>query len=65
MGLFSRQEHDHGILRRAITVAFEHVKRDTSHVFNWLSYFHQKHQQHDERLAKIEQQLTYMPKSHQ
>lgn len=65
MSLFSKQDHKEGFLRRAITVAFEHVKRDTSHIFNWLSYFHQKHQQHDERLAKIEQQMTYIPKSHQ
>lgn len=65
MALFAKQDNNIGVLHRAVSMAFEHVKRDTSHIFNWLGYFHQKHQQHDERLAKIEQQLTYMPKSHE
>ena len=63
MALFAKQDPNIGVLHRAVSMAFEHVKRDTGHIFNWLGYFHQKHQQHDERLDKIEQQMTYMPKS--
>lgn len=62
MRLFTQEQPFHR-LHQALTIAFEHVKRDTSHIFDWLKYFHDKHQHHDERLAKIEQQLTYMPKS--
>lgn len=63
--LFGKKEtEDHGA-RYAITHAFHHVKNDIQHLLNWIKYFHEKHQSHDERLAKIEEQLTYMPKSHE
>ena len=67
MGLFSRQETEpeEGRLHHALRMAFEHVRRDTSNIFEWIRYFHHKHQQHDQRLDNIEQQLAYIPKSHQ
>ena len=57
-GLFTKQKHDMGKLHYILKIAFERVKSDMHNIFSWVNYFHQKHQQHDERLAKIEQQLA-------
>ncbi|MBW2996439.1 hypothetical protein KY332_04005 [Candidatus Woesearchaeota archaeon] len=57
-GLFTKQRHDIGKLHYILKIAFERVKTDMHNIFSWVNYFHQKHQQHDERLAKIEQQLA-------
>ena len=66
MGFFRKNDEQQvSFLHNALSIAFEHVKRDISHVTSWINYFHQKHQQHDERLEKIEQQMQIMPKSHQ
>jgi hypothetical protein len=64
MAIFSKNQPVQAESHSLVKAAFDHVKRDIMHVFDWLKYFHEKHKQHDERLAKIEQQLTYMPKSH-
>lgn len=64
MDIFRKEEPDHeSRIHHMLSAAFSHVKRDISHVFNWINYFHKKHQQHDERLARIEFQLQNMPKS--
>lgn len=49
----------HGFLQ----AAFQKVKHDTTTLFRWINYFHAKHQEHDQRLADIEHQLYYMPKT--
>jgi len=46
-----------------LSVAFAKVKNDMMQVTNWLKYFNQKHQEHDQRLQMIEQQLDYIPKT--
>ncbi len=56
--LFTKQKHEIGKLHYILKLAFERVKGDMHNIFAWVRYFHQKHQQHDERLTKIEQQLT-------
>jgi hypothetical protein len=67
MGFFRKDDQEYHVskLHNALEIAFDHVKKDTSHIFNWLSFFHGKHKEHDERLAKIESQMQVMPKSHQ
>ena len=50
-------------IHSVIAMAFHKVKQDTSLLFKWVSYFHQKHQEHDERIAEIERQIYYMPKT--
>ena len=58
MALFYKQEnHEVGKLRYILKLAFEKVKTDINNMFQWINYFHQKHQEHDERLGKIEQHL--------
>jgi hypothetical protein len=57
-GLFTKQKHDMSRLHYILKLAFERVKSDMQNIFHWINYFHQKHQHHDERLAKIEQQLA-------
>jgi Na+/phosphate symporter len=42
-------------LHAAIGTAFEYVKKDTSHLFSWVNYFHQKHQEHDQKFNSINQ----------
>ncbi|MBR9691524.1 hypothetical protein GOV06_01945 [Candidatus Woesearchaeota archaeon] len=61
MGLFTTQKHDIGRLHYILKLAFERIKSDMHNIFQWVTYFHQKHQEHDERLAKIEQRLAYAP----
>lgn len=66
MEIFSKKEDDtEGRLHHMLSAAFNHVKRDINHVYNWINYFHKKHQDHDERLAKIERQLENIPKTHE
>ena len=50
-------------LHNFLSTAFQKVKHDTTTLFNWTNYFHNKHQQHDQRLEEIERQLYYMPKT--
>ena len=60
---FKKKEVNSADSDSAITHAFTHVKNDIYHVFNWLKYFHSKHNSHDERLAKIEQRIESLEKS--
>jgi hypothetical protein len=58
--------HEDGWMHRlhnSLGAAFGKIKQDFSHVFDWINYFHQKHQEHDSRLGEIERQLYYMPKT--
>jgi len=48
-----------------LSLAFQKVKHDMNHTFRWLQYFHSKHNETDIRLARIEQQVAYLPKSHE
>ncbi len=48
----------------SVSLAFDLIKRDFAHITNWIHYFHSKHQEHDLRLSKIEEQLQLVPKSH-
>lgn len=65
MAWFSKKESNieksrlHGFLQ----TAFSKVKHDTSTLFSWIHYFNSKHEEHDQRLAEIEHQLYYMPKT--
>lgn len=65
MGLFTRSVEQGGLhrLHHFLKLAFQKVKQDTSHVFDWIHYFHKKHQEHDSRLDEVETQLYNMPKS--
>jgi hypothetical protein len=58
MGLFTRQEPDTGRLHYILKLAFERVRNDMHNLFHWVNYFHQKHQEHDERFARLERGLT-------
>ena len=48
-----------------LSLAFQKVKQDMSHTFRWLQYFHNKHNETDMRIARIEQQMAYLPRSHE
>ena len=50
-------------LHNSLGAAFGKIKQDFSHVFDWINYFHKKHEEHDSRLEVIERQLYHMPKS--
>ena len=50
-------------LHHFLSSAFQKVKHDTSTIFSWISYFHSKHNEHDSRLAELERQIYYMPKT--
>jgi len=52
-------------LHNFLSLAFQKVKQDMNHTFRWLHYFHQKHNETDQRLAQIEQHLSYLPSSHE
>jgi len=58
MGLFTKTTQEEGVIHHALKFAFDHIKRDVSYIFQWLDYFHKKHQSHDEKFQKIEQQLN-------
>ena len=62
MGLLTRTDGE-SKLHHFLKLAFRKVKHDTSHLFDWVRYFHSKHQEHDSRLDDIEAQIYYMPKS--
>ena len=49
----------HGFLQ----AAFQKVRHDTSTLFSWIHYFNSKHEAHDQRIAEIEKQIYYMPKT--
>jgi hypothetical protein len=51
-------------LHNFLSMAFQKVKQDMNHTFRWLHYFNQKHNETDQRLAKIEEYLDYLPGSH-
>jgi len=59
MGLFTKQQQDPGRLHYILKLAFERVRCDMHYIFSWVNYFHQKHQEHDARLLKIEQNLAH------
>ncbi len=58
VGLFTKQKHDMGRIHYILKLAFERVKSDMHNIFSWIDYFHKKHQQHDEKLASIEERLN-------
>ncbi|MBD3248613.1 hypothetical protein GF336_01035 [Candidatus Woesearchaeota archaeon] len=61
MGIFSslsqKDSHVHK-LHQAVSFAFQKVKDDTSQIFQWLQHFHQKQQDTDQRLARIEEHIA-------
>ena len=57
MGLFTRSEYHESSVHEAMKDAFYHVKKDVFHIFDWLNYFHQKHQHHDQKLNYHDQKL--------
>jgi hypothetical protein len=52
-------------LHNLLNLAFQKVKQDMHHTFRWLEYFHNKQNETDMRLARIEEHLTYIPSSHE
>ena len=64
MAWFLKQKHDSGRLHYILRMAFERVKSDTQNLFEWINYFSEKHEEHDKRLAIIEQHLRQTPKIH-
>jgi tetrahydromethanopterin S-methyltransferase subunit G len=65
MRIFKAKKNEVAVSRihSFLSVAFTKVKNDMMQVTNWLKYFHQKHQEHDQRLNEIEQQISYIPKT--
>ncbi|MBW2993451.1 hypothetical protein KY317_02660 [Candidatus Woesearchaeota archaeon] len=65
MGFLTRNEDESRLhkLHYFLKTAFEKVKNDTSHIFEWVNYFHGKHQEHDKRFDEIETQIYHMPGS--
>lgn len=67
MGLFTRSVEVHESrlqrLHGMLSIAFQKVKQDTLHIFDWIRYFQERHKEHDRRFDEIETQLYYMPKS--
>jgi len=61
-GLFTKKQET-GKLHYILKLAFERIKTDMNNVFSWVDYFHKKHQQHDDRLARIEEKLNNLPYS--
>ncbi len=54
-----------------LTTSFNHVKNDIQTVVEWLKYFNQKHDEHDQKiqetelkLRQMEQNLAYLPYIH-
>lgn len=54
---------EHSRLHNFLKAAFNKVKQDTTTIFSWINYFNSKHYEHDQRLAYLEHQFYYMPKS--
>lgn len=52
-------------LHNFLSLAFQKVKQDMNHTFRWLQYFHHRHNETDQRLARIEECLNYLPKTHE
>jgi len=60
-----KESADKLTIHHALTLAFNHVRNDINNLSNWIRFFHEKHQHHEDRLARIEQQLASIPKSHE
>ena len=63
MGVLTHEDGWVHKLHNSLSAAFGKVKQDFGHVFDWINYFHKKHEEHDSRLEEIERQLYYMPKT--
>ena len=50
-------------LHSLLSSAFQKVKHDTTNIFSWISYFQNRHNEHDSRLAELEKQMYFMPKT--
>lgn len=48
-------EHRWNRFQFFLKAAFSKIKNDISNVGAWINYFHEKHQEHDERLRRMEQ----------
>ena len=63
MGLFTKQESENSKLHFILKLAFERIKNDMHNIFQWVDYFHKKHQEHDDKIARLEHSIAYMPNS--
>lgn len=62
MRLFSKSEDQVPAvskLHSAVSLAFDHVKKDIFSIFDWLDYLRKKNNEHDERLNSIEHSHNY------
>ena len=50
-------------LNNAIVSSFHHVKKDTSHIFQWLDYLYQRHMEQDRLIRELQQELRYRPQT--
>ena len=65
MAWFNKKERgvEKSKLHNFLSLAFQKVKQDTTNIFSWIHYFNSRHEEHDQRLADIENQLYHMPKT--
>lgn len=67
MAWFSRGHSERRFekLHSVLSVAFDKIKQETHLIFSWINHFNKLHQEHSQRLARIEQHLNYLPQQHE